>query len=176
MLILKTQRLLLRRMNLDDGDFIFELLNGKKWKQFVGDRGIDTIESARAYLQKRVLPDYDALGFGFYIIERRDDHTRVGNCGLTLRLGMEHPDIGYSLLERYEGKGYAFEAAEAILDYGFRVHNLKHIEAIVSGENQRSIHLLKKLGMHYKNQINLPDDGEELMLFGINPPQKENPK
>ena len=171
MIILKTERLLLRRMPLDDDDFILELLNGPKWIKYIGSRDVDTLEKARAYLEKRVLPNYEALGFGFYIIEGLDDQVRMGNCGLTLREGMEHPDIGYSLLEQFEGQGYAYEAAEAALKYGFEIHKLDHIEAIVTNDNQRSLHLLKKLGMHYKKMINLPDDDEELLLFGIDAPK-----
>ncbi len=173
MIILKTERLLLRRMTLDDNDFILELLNSSKWIQYIGSRNVDTLEKARDYLASRVLPNYEALGFGFYIIERLDDKVRVGNCGLTLRDGMDHADIGYSLLVQYEGKGYAFEAARAVLKYGFETHNLDHIEAIVTRDNQRSTHLLRKLGMRYKRMIELPNDDEELMLFGINAPEVE---
>ncbi len=174
MIILKTERLLLRRMTLDDSDFIMELLNSPKWIKYIGNRNIDTPAKAREYLETRVIPNYEALGFGFYIIERLDDKVMVGNCGLTHRDGMDHADIGYSLLEQYEGMGYAFESAKAVLEYGFEIHKLDHIEAIVTSDNQRSTHLLKKLGMHFKRMIELPDDEEELMLFGIDSPKQEN--
>ena len=173
MIILRTKRLLLRRMTLDDDDFILELLNSPKWIKYIGTRDVDTLEKARDYLDSSVLPNYDALGFGFYIIERLDDHVRIGNCGLTHRNGMDHADIGYSLLEQYEGHGYAYEAAEAVLKYGFEVHKLDHIEAIVTRDNRRSLHLLRKLGMHYKKMIELPNDDEKLMLFGMDAPTKE---
>ncbi|NQV41270.1 MAG: GNAT family N-acetyltransferase [Candidatus Marinimicrobia bacterium] len=173
MTILKTERLLLRRITLDDDDFILELLNSPKWIKYIGQRDVDTTEKAREYLKFRVLPNYEALGFGFYIIERLDDRVRIGNCGLTRRDGMEHADIGYSLLEEYEGHGYAFEAASAVLNYGFEIHKLDHIEALVTKDNHRSIHLLRKLGMHYKKVIALPNDDEKLMLFGIESPKKE---
>ncbi|MBT4945284.1 MAG: GNAT family N-acetyltransferase [Candidatus Marinimicrobia bacterium] len=161
-------------MTLDDNDFILDLLNSPKWIKYIGSRDIDTLEQARDYLESRVIPNYEALGFGFYIIERLTDQIRIGNCGLTHRAGMEHADIGYSLLEQYEGQGYAYEAASAVLNYGFETHKLDHLEAIVTSENHRSQHLLKKLGMHYKKMIELPDDDEELMLFGIDAPIEEN--
>ncbi|MBC8375749.1 MAG: GNAT family N-acetyltransferase [FCB group bacterium] len=173
MIILETKRLLLRRMTLEDNDFILELLNGPKWVKYIGSRDVDTLEQARDYLETRVLPSYEALGFGFYIIERLSDQIRVGNCGLTHRDGMEHADIGYSLLEQYEGQGYAYEAASAVLKYGFETHKLDHIEAIATSNNRRSLHLLRKLGMHYKKMIELPGDDEELMLFGIDAPNEE---
>jgi len=168
--ILETERLLLRRMTLDDADFILELLNGTQWLKYIGSRDVDTLEKAKDYLEKRVLPNYAALGFGFYVIERLADQVRVGNCGLTHRDGMEHADIGYSLLEQYEGQGYAYEAAKAVLKYGFEIHKLNHIEAITTSDNQRSLHLLRKLGMQYKRKLKLPNDDEELVLFGIDAP------
>ena len=173
MIILKTERLLLRRMTLNDDDFVLELVNGPKWLKYIGSRDVGTLEQARDYLETKVIPNYEALGFGFYIIERLADQVRVGNGGLTHRDGMEHADIGYSLLEQYEGYGYAFEAAYAVLKYGFETHKLDHIEAIATSNNSRSLHLLRKLGMHHKKMIKLPDDDEELMLFGIDAPQKE---
>lgn len=167
MIILRSERLQLRRMTLDDADFIVELLNSPKWIKYIGQRKVETLELAEQYLQERVLPSYESLGFGFYIIERLSDGVRLGNCGLTLRDGMEHADIGYALLPQYEGKGYALEAAGAVLEYGIKVHKLTHVAAIVTSDNARSIHLLKKLGMQYETKIKLPDDDEELMLFGI---------
>ncbi|MCF7826112.1 MAG: GNAT family N-acetyltransferase [Candidatus Marinimicrobia bacterium] len=173
MKILKTQRLLLRRMTLNDHDFILELLNGPKWIKYFGNQNVDTLEKARDYLKTRVIPSYEALGFGFYIMERLEDQVRLGNCGLTHREGMDYADIGYSLLEQHEGKGYAYEASKAVLRYGFKIHKLEHIEAITTRENQRSLNLLRKLGMHYKKMITLPHAAEELMLFGMDAPKQE---
>jgi len=163
-------------MLLRDADFIVELLNSPKWIQYIGNRHVSSLAQAREYLREKILPGYEAFGFGFYIIERQVDGRRIGNCGLTLRTGMEHADIGYSLLPRFEGQGYAFEAAQATLNYGFETHGLKHIEAIVTPDNQRSIHLLDKLGMGFKKEINLPGDEEMLLLYGRDAPQKENHK
>jgi len=167
-IILQTERLLLRTMTLDDDSFILNLLNSPSWIKYIGDRSVHTIDAAREYLTGKVLPNYENFGFGFYLIERRKDHVAIGNCGLTLREGMDHVDIGYSLLDSYVGQGYAFEAAQAIVSHGFNVHKLDHIAAITTADNHRSIHLLNKLGLDYHKMINLPGDNEELMLFGIN--------
>jgi len=155
---------------LDDADFILELVNTPKWLQHIGKRDVNNLEDARLYLEQKVIPNYHTQGFGFYIMETISDQKRVGNCGITYRTGMNHADIGYSLLPQYEGMGYAFEAAQAILNHGFEIHGLKVIEAIVTRGNERSQHLLGKLGMTYKKMIYLPDDDEELMLFEIAAP------
>lgn len=171
MIVLQTPRLNLRKMNLNDASFVIELLNSEKWIKYIGDFGVRSLDDAKLYLNQRVLPKYEALGFGFYLVQRKHDGAKIGNCGLTCRDGLEHADIGFSLLNEFEGQGYALEAATAVLDYGFSVHNLKHIEAIVDPENKRSQHLLKKLGMVFKDRVFLPDDEEELLLFGIGAPR-----
>jgi len=174
MIIIQTERLRLRTMTLDDDDFVLELLNSPSWIKYIGDRKVRTKEAAKEYLINKVLPDYEKLGFGFYIIERLEDQVTIGNCGLTRRESMDHADIGYSLLDKYTGQGYAFEAARAILNHGFTIHKLDHIAAITTADNHRSIHLLNKLGLGFNKMINLPGDDEELMLFGIDAPKKES--
>ncbi len=163
-------------MTVEDDRFVLELLNSPSWLKFIGERDVHTHEAAREYLLTKVIPDYENFGFGFYIMDRIKDRVAIGNCGLTHREGMNHVDIGYSLLDRFTGHGYAFEAAQAILNYGFKVHSLSHISAITTTNNHRSIHLLNKLGLDYQKMISLPGDDEELMLFGIDAPTKERTK
>lgn len=168
MIPFNTPRLQLRWMTPDDAQFIMALLDSPGWKQYINDRNIDTIIKAEAYLQSTIIPSYEKLGFGFYLIERLADHEALGLCGLVKRSGLEDIDIGYALLPQYEGQGYAAEAALATIEYGFNVHSLKRIVAICTQDNLRSIALLKKLGMDHEKMIRLPDDDTELMLFGIN--------
>ena len=166
----------MRTMTGDDADFIFDLLNSPGWLEYIGDRGISSLDQARDYLTSKVIPDYENSGFGFYVVERLGDETRVGNCGLIHRPGLEHVDLGYSLITAYEGRGYAFEAAKALMEYGFEVIGLQIIQAITTEANMRSQNLLNKLGMSFQKMINLPDDDEELMLFSINAPRKGSSK
>jgi len=167
MIILQTKRLRLRTMYVQDADFILEVLNSPGWLEFIGDRGVDTLSKAEDYLNNRIMPEYEKFGFGFYIMELLVSRIRIGTCGLTRRESLSHPDIGYNLLPKYENLGYAYEAAQAILDYGFEIHKIRHISAITSPINYRSINLLNKLGMKLIKMITLADDTEELMLFGI---------
>jgi len=159
-------------MHLDDAAFIIELLNTPGWLQYIGDRGIHTIPQAQAYLSEKVIPSYERFGFGFYIIETKPDGIPVGNCGLIRRLGLDHVDIGYSLLTKYESQGYAFEATRALLQHGFKNLGLDPIQAISTFDNERSKHLLEKLGMTFQHAVNLPDDDDELMLYSISAPEE----
>jgi len=157
----------LRHIELSDADFILELLNTADWKKYIGDRGLDSISKTEDYLNSIIIPHYQKFGFGFYIVEARSDRTRLGICGLIKRDGLEDVDIGYGFLPLYYGKGYAMEAAQAILEHGFKAHGLKRLVAITVKNNHASISLLKKLGMSHEKMVKLPDDDTELMLFAI---------
>jgi RimJ/RimL family protein N-acetyltransferase len=86
-------------------------------------------------------------------------------CGLVKRPSLPHVDIGFAFLPQFTGQGYAFEAATAVLHHAHHDLNLSPIVAIVAPNNQRSIKLLQKLGLHYQKMISLAEDQPEIMLF-----------
>ncbi len=166
MQILETDRLTIRYFTLADAAFILELLNDPGWLQFIGNRGVHTIEDARAYLQKGAIKNYARLGYGFYLVERKLDGAAMGMCGLIKRPNLEDVDIGFAFLPDYRGQGYGVESAEAILQYAHTELGFQRIAAITTIDNTRSIQLLKKLGLRYERIIMWPD-GEQLKLFAI---------
>jgi RimJ/RimL family protein N-acetyltransferase len=165
MQILETERLILRHFTLDDAEFILELVNEPGWKQFIGDRGINTLDAARQYIETVPLASYAKNGFGLYAVELKDDHTPVGMCGLLKRDTLEDVDIGFALLSRFEGSGYAREAATATLKYARKQLGLRRVVAITTKDNDRSGRLLERSGMNLVGPISL--SGETLRLFAI---------
>jgi Acetyltransferase (GNAT) domain len=103
--IIETSRLILRRFTSDDAAFILELLNEPEWKRNIGDRGINSLESARRYLETGPIASYARRGFGLYAIEQKVDSTLVGMCGLIKRDGLDDVDIGFAILSRFEKQG-----------------------------------------------------------------------
>jgi RimJ/RimL family protein N-acetyltransferase len=165
--VLETERLSLRLMSSDDAVFILQLLNEPSWLHFIGDRGVRTLADARDYILNSIVEMYDRLGFGFYVVELRDDKTPIGLCGLVKRDFLEDVDIGYALLPTYWGKGYALEAAQAVMTYGTDELGLKRILAIASADNQRSMRLLEKLGLRPEREMISPMNNARIMLFGV---------
>lgn len=165
MVLLESNRLLLREITLNDADFIFKLMNDPAWIQNIGDREIYSVKDAEDYIQSKIFASYQENGFGFYVIELKDSQERVGSAGLVNREGLEHIDIGYALLPDYRGHGYAFEATKMIYDYGTKSLGLDKIVAIVNPKNQKSILLLEKLGLEFERMIVLPDTEEEIKLY-----------
>lgn len=165
MFLLKSNRLLLREINLKDADFIYRLMNDPAWLQNIGDRNIHSVKDAEAYIESKIFTSYQENGFGFYVIELLDSKKAVGSAGLVNREGLDHIDIGYALLPDYRGFGYAFEATKLIYEYGTTTLGLDKIVAIVNPENQKSIHLLEKLGLEFERMVVLPDTEEQISLY-----------
>jgi len=166
MKILETDRLILRCLTKEDAGFILKLMNETDFHRFVGDRGLRTTEHAAAYLVEKILPSYAQFGFGLYRVELKRDRSVIGICGLVKRETLEWVDVGFAFLEGFRGKGYAFEAAKAVMDYGRAVLGLKRIVGVTAPENEISIRLLEKLGLRFEKKIHLPGYGAESLLFG----------
>ena len=165
MTILETDRLSLLEITEKDAPFILELLNTPSWIKYIGDRSLKTEEDAKNYIINRLAPAYKKFGFGFYLTKLKDDNTSIGICGLVKRDALEYVDIGFAFLPQYEGKGYGYESASAIMKHAQTTLGLKIITGITDSNNERSIFLLKKLGLRFQKMIILPNEIEKIMLF-----------
>ncbi|HPE83869.1 MAG TPA: GNAT family N-acetyltransferase [Aequorivita sp.] len=161
---IESERLTLNMYTLADAPFIYKLMNSKGWLKNIGDRNIETLEDAEAYVQKNYLSSYDKHGFGPYLVTLKSDGTPIGSAGLYKRDNLEHPDVGFAFLAEYGGKGYAFEAAQAVMEYAAEKLKIKTVVGITLPQNQPSIKLLKKLGLSEIGTYKY-EDGEELLLF-----------
>ena len=164
--VLETDRLIVRRLSPDDAEFILRLLNEPSWLRFIGDKGVRTIEDARAYILRGPVEMYSRLGFGLYLVAIKGGGPPIGICGLIKRDSLEDVDIGFAFLPEYWGRGYAYEAASAVMAYGGNVLGLKRIVAITSVDNDSSARLLEKLGLRFEGMVKLSNDSEEVRLFG----------
>lgn len=160
-----TKRLHLRPTTLADAPFIVELLNTPKWLQNIGDRNIKTVEAAETYIQEKMILQLERLGFSNYTVMRKSDGAKMGSCGLYDREGLSGVDIGFAFLPQFEKQGYAFEAAQVVMNAAIHDFNLTEVKGITAKENIASQKLLKKIGLSFNKMITLPGDEEEIMLF-----------
>ncbi|PIF43774.1 RimJ/RimL family protein N-acetyltransferase [Chryseobacterium sp. 52] len=163
--VYETERLIIQPISVDDREFIFELYNRPKFIKYIGNRGINTISDAENYIKNRFLPQFDRLGFGNYLIVTKDKGEKIGAVGIFEREGLDVVDIGFSLLEEFEGKGYAFESAQKVKSISMDIFGLMKISAITSKDNFSSQKLIEKLGLEFKTYVTLPDEDEELMYY-----------
>ena len=163
---LLTPRLLLRRLTLDDADHMLDIWTDPDFVRYVGDRGVQTREQARDAIAEGAILSYAEYGFGPYHVALRDG-TAIGVCGLYSRPELDHPDLGFALLRDFRRRGYALEAAEAVLRHCRDEMRLAWIYAIVAPSNARSLALITKLGMQYHRALQLDGDNSLVSLYRL---------
>jgi len=164
--LIETERLTLREFLEEDAPFVLELVNDPDWIKFIGDRGVRTLDDARTYIMERLQKSYQDFGFGMWLVERKEDGAPIGMCGLLKRDYLDALDIGFGYLPAFRGQGYAYESAQAVIEYGKTKLGLKRLLGFVLVGNQKSVKLLKRLGMQYERNFNIPDDDADLELYG----------
>lgn len=162
--VLSTDRLILRHLTLDDAEFIHALTNDPDWIRYIGDRGVRTVDDARAYITKGPVASYAEFGYGLYAVECKGDSAPVGICGLISRPWLDVADIGFAFLPGFRGRGFAQEAATATVDQA-KALGMTQLVAIVSEDNAASVRLLGKLGMSFERKIAYPGTDEEVCLY-----------
>lgn len=167
MSIIETERLNLCRVTVDDAPFIVDLLNEPSFHEYIGDKGVRTIEDAVQYIKKEFLNSYKQRGFGLMLVKRKDNDVPIGICGIKKRNSLDLPEIGYAFLSKFRSKGYATESARAVVDYTRNELALRRVVAITSPKNDASIRVLEKIGFQFEKVVDLPDFKTENKLFAI---------
>jgi ribosomal-protein-alanine N-acetyltransferase len=159
------------RLNLDlaevlDAPFFLTLFNSPSWIKYIGDRNVHTLEEAENYIESRMVAQQTRLGYGNYVLRRKEDGVIVGVCGLYDRPAMNGVDIGYALLEQYEGNGYASEAALKLYDVAKNILGLSELKAFTLVDHKASQRILYKIGMKPIKTFTMEGEDVELLLFG----------
>lgn len=162
--IFETERLVLRRMTADDAEFICKLVNEPSFLRFIGDKGVRNEADAVQYIQNGPVANYQRFGFGQYVVELKNERVPIGMCGLTRKDALPAPDVGFAFLPEFWSKGYAFEAASAVMTYSRNVLGLRKLVAVTLPDNESSIKLLEKIGLKFERLIRMSEDASELRL------------
>ena len=141
--VLNTDRLVLRELELGDADFILELLNDPSFLRFIGDKNVRTVEEAREHLRTGPMDSYGRHGFGMWAVEPLGGGRPMGICGLVKRDWLDDVDVGFAFLPPYWSNGYGFESASAVLAHARDVVGLERVVAITAHDNAASIGLLE---------------------------------
>ena len=165
MTVLETERLSLRQFTVDDAQFILKLLNEPSFLRYIGDKKVRNLEDARQYILNGPVASYERNGFGLYLVEIKELYTPIGMCGFLKRDELPDPDIGFAFLPEFWSKGFAFEAAAALLQDARERLRLGRILAITSLDNDASIKLLQRLGFKFDGVVTLAAGREQVKLF-----------
>jgi RimJ/RimL family protein N-acetyltransferase len=158
---ISTSRLLITDITLNDAGFMLELLNTDGWKQFIGDRNVNNKQEAEAYIQKII----DNPNFGYFTVRLKEGDLPIGMTSMIKRDYLDHHDIGFAFLPDYKGKGYAFEAASAVLNHPSTLAVHTKVLATTLKHNSSSIQLLERLGLVLDKEIKV--EGKELFLYSV---------
>jgi len=167
MIVLETERLTLRHAELDDAAFVLRLLNEPSFLQFIGDRGVRTLDDAAKYIAERLIASYERNGFGLWVVERKESAGAIGISGLVKRDTLPDPDIGFAILPEFWSKGYAFESAAGVKQHAIDVLKLTRLLAITNPENTGSIRIVEKLGLMFLHTMQLAAGDNAVKLFAL---------
>ena len=157
---LQTERLTLQPWAESDADEL-RVLHSERGK------GTPTAEHTRALIAKQ-LAATATTGIALLPIRRRDAGDFIGYCGLIVgRSTLEEPEIAYELLQRAHGRGYATEAARAVLDAAIATGR-KRLWSTVGTWNTPSLCVLEKLGFE-RDHVSADDHGEFVWLTRLLP-------
>ena len=159
--ILETHRLYLREMTPDDAENAYILNSDPEVLRYTGDDPFENVEEARDFLSK--YESYKKYGFGRWAVILKETGEYVGWCGLKYTPELDECDIGYRLMKKFWGFGYATEAAKACLELGFGKFGMKTIVGRAMPENGASVRVLEKIGLTYLE--NRMTEGTEEVIY-----------
>jgi RimJ/RimL family protein N-acetyltransferase len=144
--VLETERLNLRRYELEDLDALEEILGDPETMRFYPhpyER-----DDCRAWIQNN-LGRYESDGFGLFVIEDKASGEFLGNCGPAKRVveGVEDVELGWHVKRSRWRQGIATEAALACRDHAFDELGLERLISIILPVNIPSQGVAKKIGM-----------------------------
>lgn len=149
-MVIETERLILRPFNESDADDVFEYLHKPAVNCFACMK-LDTRDDAVREVKERVgETEY------YFAVTLKESGKVIGEIDAYPETGEPHADEStpkdtfspcWMLNEKYQGNGYAYEAAHAFFDYLFRCKGARRIYAYTEDYNIRSQHLCEKLGM-----------------------------
>ena len=149
----QTTRLLLREMLHTDIDGMFELDNDPEVHRYLGNNPIQTREQAAEMIES-IRQQYVTNGIGRWAVIDKQTNAFLGWAGLKLitdktNKHINYLDVGYRLIKKYWGQGFATEAAQASVKYAFNEMQAPAVYAITDSNNAASHHVLLKVGLHY---------------------------
>lgn len=145
--MLETNRLFLRRMNETDVESVFAMRSDGDIMRFI--RPVQTKRRETENWISLVSSRWATEKIGFCAVIEKTTKSFAGWCGLWRLNETGETEVGYAILKEFWGKGYAVEAAEAFLKYGFEELNLEKIVAVADPENRASRRVMEKLGMNF---------------------------
>jgi len=172
MIVLSSDRIVLRQIESEDADKIFEYRSQPEIYQFQSWKP-STIQEVNDFITHRIVrePNIKNSWFQLAIIEK-ETNALIGDVGLHFL--PEEPDqveIGITLRKESQGKGLATEVLRLVFDYLFITLKKHRIIASVDPQNIASIRLMERLGMrkeaHFRKSLFMNGKWQDDMIYAL---------
>ncbi len=161
---LETERLILREYTMDDFDTLYEIMSDAETMQHY-PAPFDQARTRR-WIEWN-LDNYKKYGFGLWALVLKETGEFIGDCGITLQNidGQRLPEIGYHIHKKYWRRGFAKEAARAVLDWAFKNTDYPAFYSYCKHSNTASIKTAESIGMHFEKEY--PDPANEITHVSV---------
>ena len=141
-----TDRMILKNIAIEDRDFIFSMFSDEVVNRYLFDaEPISDIQEADEIIAFYLEPEPRCQHR--WLLVEKSDGTKMGTCGFHCwNIEDGKVEVGYDLKEEFWGKGYMQEAMNGIIAFAMDQMRINEISACIYFDNQRSTHLVEKLG------------------------------
>ncbi|MBS1991226.1 MAG: GNAT family N-acetyltransferase [Cyanobacteria bacterium SZAS LIN-2] len=145
--LLETERLILRDLRLTDCDDIVRFANDSALNYNLSFGDLKREDGARKYIKKSLAEGDRRLSYKLAIL-LKPDRELIGSCWLDITSeAHQRGSIGYFIAQSHWGRGYATEAARALITFGLEKMQLQRIEATCDADHAATRKVLEKAGM-----------------------------
>jgi RimJ/RimL family protein N-acetyltransferase len=167
--VLRTDRLIMRELRLEDFEAYAALHGNDSVMEYVSPdkKGLSRMDSFARLCT--AIGHWELRGYGRWAVVEKDSGTFVGVVGLYYPEGWPDLEVTWAVSPAHQGKGYAFEAAKAAMDYAFNVLQRGHVISLIHADNKPSLRVAEKLGETLEGQFERK--GQPLLIYGRNNPK-----
>jgi len=152
---IQTENLILRRMNYNDINGLFEMRKDPVMNEYIDTKLEENTDETKVYINK-MNKGVDDNKWIIWSIEHKQSKKFIGSISIwNFNMEQDSGELGYGIITYYQGQGLMKEALLSIIEYGFNSMKLKALEAYTEERNTKSINLLEKCNF---NEINRVDD------------------
>ncbi|PIE14160.1 MAG: GNAT family N-acetyltransferase [Rhodobacterales bacterium] len=146
--VLETERLILRGPREEDFE-AFAAFGASERSKFVGGP-YPRIRSWGGFLA--TYGHWALRGYGMWMVEDRQSCQTAGRIGMIYNDGWDEPELGWHIYDGFEGKGLAFEGAQAARRYAATHQGLNGVISYIEPANTRSLALARRLGATFERE------------------------
>ena len=164
MILLETERLLLRMFTKEDLDAYASICADAEVMRFVGEG--KPLSRTDAWRHIAIfLGTWQLRGYGTLAVQDKVSGQMIGRVGYIHPEGWPGVELSWTLARHFWGRGLATEAARACLQHGFSKFGLTHVISLIHPENRRSISVAERLGESKEGSTEI--FGKTSLIYGI---------